>query len=97
MFFCFVFNFSDSCYRDNEIIKALLKKPAIKKLNNVQCPDGSFCPDENTCCKLAGGGYGCCPSPSAVCCSDGIHCCPHGFTCSGGIYFRHFMKYFFVS
>uniref|UniRef100_T1IJ47 Granulins domain-containing protein n=1 Tax=Strigamia maritima TaxID=126957 RepID=T1IJ47_STRMM len=27
-------------------------------------------------------GYGCCPYPSATCCSDGAHCCPEGYTCN---------------
>lgn len=27
------------------------------------------------------GGYGCCQMARAVCCSDKIHCCPHGTTC----------------
>jgi len=39
------------------------------------------CPDQYTCCPLASGGYGCCPFASATCCSDRIHCCPHGRTC----------------
>lgn len=25
--------------------------------------------------------YGCCPAVQAVCCSDHLHCCPHGTTC----------------
>ena len=54
---------------------------SVPKENNVICPDGSQCPDDNTCCKLSSGGYGCCPLPNAVCCSDGIHCCPSGYTC----------------
>lgn len=29
--------------------------------------------------------YGCCPFPLAVCCSDGKHCCPPGYTCNGTI------------
>ena len=39
------------------------------------------CPDKSTCCKLKSGEWGCCPLPKAVCCSDGEHCCPHGYTC----------------
>ena len=46
------------------------------------CPDGeSQCPENQTCCLLNTGKYGCCPQPQAVCCSDGIHCCPNGYTC----------------
>ncbi|XP_041931834.1 progranulin-like isoform X1 [Alosa sapidissima] len=47
----------------------------------VVCPDGSLCPDKNTCC-LTKGGYGCCNYPSAVCCSDQLHYCPAGYHCS---------------
>ena len=49
----------------------------------VQCNATAFCPDGNTCCRLASGQWGCCPLPNAVCCSDGEHCCPSGYTCSG--------------
>ncbi|CAF1325351.1 unnamed protein product [Didymodactylos carnosus] len=50
--------------------------------NSVQCPDGqSYCPDGQTCCQLSTGQYGCCPLADAVCCSDHLHCCPHGYTC----------------
>ena len=51
------------------------------KAKNVVCPDGSECPAGNTCCRLSSGGYGCCPLPNAVCCSDGKHCCPEGDIC----------------
>ncbi|XP_044274676.1 progranulin isoform X2 [Varanus komodoensis] len=52
------------------------------KFGAVQCPDGeSECPNESTCCPMADGSWGCCPLPEASCCSDGIHCCPHGMRC----------------
>jgi hypothetical protein len=47
----------------------------------VNCPDGSSCPNDNTCCQLESGSYGCCPYPQATCCSDHQHCCPNGYTC----------------
>ena len=54
-------------------------------MKNVVCPGGTAsCPDGNTCCRLASGQWGCCPLPNAVCCSDGEHCCPHGYTCTSG-------------
>jgi len=57
----------------------------VFQVKQVICPDGqSMCPDGNTCCKLASGGWGCCPYASAVCCSDGEHCCPSGYTCTSG-------------
>ncbi|XP_035252929.1 progranulin-like isoform X3 [Anguilla anguilla] len=51
------------------------------KVTSVTCPDGRACPDQNTCCQLRSGSYGCCPYPDAVCCSDQLHCCPSGTTC----------------
>ena len=48
----------------------------------MACPDGSSCGNDQTCCKLASGSYGCCPIPNAVCCSDGYHCCPNDYACS---------------
>ena len=74
-----------TCTKGSKTIPMLQKMPALKraaKVNNVVCPGGqSECPDGNTCCKLSSGQYGCCPLPSAVCCSDGEHCCPEGYTC----------------
>lgn len=50
---------------------------------NVVCPDYSLCPLNQTCCvNASGNGYACCPQPNAVCCSDGVHCCPTGTTCN---------------
>ena len=49
---------------------------------NIVCPDQkSQCPDKYTCCKQLSGGFGCCPQPNAVCCSDGKHCCAQGYRC----------------
>jgi len=32
--------------------------------HEVDCPgDKQTCPDDNTCCKLSSGSYGCCPLP----------------------------------
>ena len=48
----------------------------------VQCPDGTSCPSGNTCCyDRKTTDYACCPNPEGVCCADGIHCCPNGYTC----------------
>jgi len=57
-----------------------LNSKAAEAVEAVECPDGSRCPNGATCCR-SGGGYGCCPYPSAICCSDGQHCCPQGYTC----------------
>ena len=78
---------SGFCTKGNEKVLAYKHtKAGSRKVVNVVCPDGeSQCPAGNTCCKLSSGGYGCCPLPDAVCCSDEIHCCPSGYTCSEGI------------
>ncbi|CAN9503881.1 unnamed protein product [Ophioblennius macclurei] len=49
--------------------------------SSIICPDGNVCGDNDTCCKTRQG-YGCCPYPQAVCCSDMAHCCPSGFRCN---------------
>ena len=79
--------FSGFCTKGNQKILAYKHSEAIVSgVPNVMCPDGqSECPSDNTCCKLSSGQYGCCPLPEATCCSDGIHCCPQGYLCSGGI------------
>ncbi|XP_041365850.1 multiple epidermal growth factor-like domains protein 6 isoform X3 [Gigantopelta aegis] len=60
----------------------LQKSAAIsKKVENVKCDSQYSCPTGDTCCKLLSGQWGCCPLPNAVCCSDGVHCCPHDTTC----------------
>jgi len=65
----------------NQPIRMKKRQPALKGVTLVKCPDGNYCQDGTTCCKLASGQYGCCPYPAAVCCSDGSHCCPSGYTC----------------
>ncbi len=50
---------------------------------SIICPDGkTTCEDQNTCCPLITGGYGCCKTPEAYCCDDKLHCCPHGYSCN---------------
>uniref|UniRef100_T1IV61 Granulins domain-containing protein n=1 Tax=Strigamia maritima TaxID=126957 RepID=T1IV61_STRMM len=52
----------------------------LYKTNDI-CPDHKTrCPDGTTCCQLDSG-YGCCPYPKAVCCTDKAHCCPNGYKC----------------
>lgn len=51
------------------------------EVRDIRCDGFSSCPDGTTCCKLASGSWGCCPMPSAVCCSDHVHCCPEGTSC----------------
>ena len=43
------------------------------------CPGGQeTCAAGMTCCQLPSGREGCCPYENATCCSDKVHCCPHG-------------------
>ena len=64
-------------------IKSVSSSP--ESVKDVICPDQqSECPDNNTCCPRSVGDekYGCCPMLNAVCCSDGLHCCPAGYSCA---------------
>ena len=79
-----------TCNRGSSFLLVLQKIDSLKRnakvgkalMNNVICPgDKVQCPTNQTCCKLSSGVYGCCPAPDAVCCSDGEHCCPHGYIC----------------
>ena len=74
---------SGKCTKGDTVVQMFTKQPAlIKNLKNVECSDGkSECPNETTCCKLASGGFACCPLTKATCCSDGSHCCPSDYTC----------------
>lgn len=66
-----------------EKVTAHLSLPDLQVLeNDVRCDEFSSCPQGNTCCRLLSGGWGCCPVPEAVCCSDHQHCCPQGYTCT---------------
>ena len=65
----------------------IIKMSAIKSNSTVAdrkfCPNHSFsCEEDQTCCPLQNGEYGCCPFGSdAVCCEDKQHCCPHQTVC----------------
>jgi hypothetical protein len=70
------------CLKQDQTIPFMMKAHVVAKAKNVVCPGGkSQCPEDNTCCKLVSGDYGCCPLPNAVCCSDLEHCCPEGYRC----------------
>ncbi|XP_043545628.1 protein FAM133 isoform X2 [Chiloscyllium plagiosum] len=49
--------------------------------SKVYCDYTHYCPNGYSCCKTPNGGWSCCPQPQAVCCKDGVHCCPHGTRC----------------
>ncbi|KAJ7987992.1 hypothetical protein DPEC_G00319000 [Dallia pectoralis] len=48
----------------------------------VRCDFRSSCPDGTTCCRSPSGRWSCCPYPKGVCCSDRLHCCPKGTSCT---------------
>ncbi|TKS91421.1 Granulins Proepithelin [Collichthys lucidus] len=52
-------------------------------VSEVKCDDQTSCEDGETCCRTSATTWGCCPYPNAVCCSDMLHCCPTGYTCTG--------------
>ncbi|XP_013878176.1 granulins [Austrofundulus limnaeus] len=64
-------------------ISSIPRKDVQTEVKVVPCDDKVGCPDGTTCCKTQQGSWGCCPLPQAVCCSDRIHCCPHGSSCTG--------------
>ncbi|XP_029933758.1 granulin b [Myripristis murdjan] len=46
------------------------------------CDAHTGCPKDTTCCFMnKAHKWGCCPLPKAVCCAEGDHCCPSGYTC----------------
>ena len=78
-----------NCLRSNGKTVQMLTKHAAsihkQDLNGydlVQCDNKSYCESGSTCCKLKSGKYGCCHLLKAVCCKDGVHCCPHGNVCA---------------
>ncbi|XP_075731301.1 progranulin isoform X17 [Rhipicephalus microplus] len=83
---------ADRCINGNltaspmsRIIQKRISRPANRILVDVpneKCPDGNKCDDEQTCCQLRSGSYGCCPYHHAVCCDDKVHCCPEGYKCN---------------
>ncbi|XP_038836863.1 progranulin-like isoform X2 [Salvelinus namaycush] len=56
--------------------------PPFIRTGDVPCDELTACSDGTTCCKTQEGGWACCPLPQAVCCSDLVHCCPHGKKCN---------------
>uniref|UniRef100_A0A3B4VGM4 Granulins domain-containing protein n=1 Tax=Seriola dumerili TaxID=41447 RepID=A0A3B4VGM4_SERDU len=77
---------AQTCDDDTSSMPWVDKVPAIPKqgvqVGNVACDPTASCPDGNTCCKNKAGLWACCPLPEAVCCSDMMHCCPTGYTCT---------------
>ena len=65
----------------SKIIFAIALLAIIGAVVSTTCKDGSSCPGNTTCCMSPQGTVGCCPYENASCCSDGLHCCPNGYTC----------------
>ena len=61
-----------------------LKNGIHKRETN--CPEGvSLCSTSQTCCRSANNKwFACCPMTNAVCCPDGIYCCPATWNCGKG-------------
>ena len=65
----------------SKIIFAFALLAIIGTVISTTCKDGSTCPGTTTCCMSPQGAVGCCPYENATCCTDGLHCCPNGYTC----------------
>uniref|UniRef100_A0A3B4XZU2 Granulins domain-containing protein n=1 Tax=Seriola lalandi dorsalis TaxID=1841481 RepID=A0A3B4XZU2_SERLL len=75
-----------SCVKGEVVIPWYTKLPATTNVqadpSAVKCEGLTQCPEHTTCCRLFTGEWGCCPLQNAVCCSDMMHCCPTGYTCT---------------
>lgn len=69
-----------TCSSQDKATDLLTKIPA-HIVRDVKCDSQMSCPDDFTCCRLQTGDWGCCPFVQAVCCDDGVHCCPMGYQC----------------
>ena len=63
------------------ISRVKASNPLRGGVSNVDCPDGTYCDDGNTCCLGTNSQYTCCPLIDANCCDDYVHCCPSGTVC----------------
>ncbi|XP_029652748.1 progranulin isoform X2 [Octopus sinensis] len=54
---------------------------ALPLVKDTLCPDNSSCSENDTCCAMNTGVWGCCSYTNAVCCADYMHCCPENFIC----------------
>eukprot|EP00118_Oscarella_pearsei_P005356 m.24561 g.24561 ORF g.24561 m.24561 type:complete len:964 (+) comp28643_c0_seq1:107-2998(+) len=68
---------SSSVVSLQEMVKS---KPG--RVGMIECPDGRYCNDNQTCCETTSKVYGCCPLREASCCDDNVHCCQDGYTCN---------------
>jgi len=64
---------SGTCNKDQHSMSwnAMTVRNVDKSSSNDDCPGGKqSCPDNNTCCQLQSGDYGCCPYPQVLVTSD---------------------------
>lgn len=66
----------------SEVTTSESKEQLSDPLNVVWCDSSHYCSDGYTCCWLPSGQWGCCPLPSAVCCTGSVYCCPYGRRCT---------------
>uniref|UniRef100_A0A8C5KV58 Progranulin n=1 Tax=Jaculus jaculus TaxID=51337 RepID=A0A8C5KV58_JACJA len=71
-----------SCEKDAGSTQAAALLGLGSNAGNVECGQGHFCHDNQTCCRNSRKGWACCPYDQGVCCTDGRHCCPIGFRCA---------------
>ena len=68
-----------------DVTRGVMKTLSIQNyvITSIVCPNGmTQCPDNSTCCPMAGEEmYGCCPGNNAVCCAE-TYCCPEGYSCN---------------
>lgn len=50
-----------TCEKDAGSIQPSVRLTVSPKVGNVECGDGHFCHDNQTCCKDSQGGWACCP------------------------------------
>ncbi|CAL8282240.1 unnamed protein product [Merluccius merluccius] len=65
----------------NKLPVLSMEEVAMVTSSDEKCDRQTMCPGGTTCCRKGSGHWACCPLPQAVCCADGEHCCPSGYTC----------------
>ncbi|XP_036054006.1 LOW QUALITY PROTEIN: progranulin [Onychomys torridus] len=71
-----------TCEKEVESIQPAAHLTIGPHIGSVECGEGHFCHDDQTCCRDHLGEWACCPYLKGTCCVDGRHCCPIGFHCS---------------
>ncbi|OBS58612.1 hypothetical protein A6R68_10272 [Neotoma lepida] len=71
-----------TCEKDVDSVQASAYLTFGPMVGDMECGEGHFCHDTQTCCRDSQGSWACCPYQKGICCADGHHCCPIGFHCS---------------